>query len=333
MSSLTKKAQIKTSFNYETVEAGNRTVIQQRTEEIKQRLRRAAQDIWEVGQKLVEVRSWLKHGQFEAWLKVEFGWSHRTAYNFISVYETFQDSANFAVIDVAASALYLLAAPSTPHDVRDGFLKQAQAGKKITYKQVHDALKQRKLQSSHTSASAYSSEPAAFESETSKSKIITVLPRAQAEDNALITNILPEARPNSSLSISILNLRPGWYLLGDQHLLFCGDTASPQFSERIPHTAFALAITSDDWDHDWLIERAKTVLVLQESTVEEKLIEQLLSMFTRRGEAVVFPWLPTGELIAVAHKLERQVYAGDPDFERCINAIQRSGLRFDRIKL
>jgi len=37
---------------------------------------------------------------FETWLKAEFGWSRRTAYNFINVYETFAERANLAQIDI-----------------------------------------------------------------------------------------------------------------------------------------------------------------------------------------------------------------------------------------
>ncbi len=96
MSSFVNQTQLQTSFDYEILEFENRTLVQQTTENIIQRLRRAAQDIWEIGQKLAEVRSRLKHGQFEIWLKAEFGWSHCTDYNFINVYEAFDKPANFA---------------------------------------------------------------------------------------------------------------------------------------------------------------------------------------------------------------------------------------------
>lgn len=123
----------------------------------------------------------------------------------------------------------------------------------------------------------------------------------------------------------------GWYLLEKRHLLFYGDTASPEFVEHLPQGALALAITSNDWDHDWLIDRIRTVIVFPESHLKEQLVEQLLLMFSKPGETVVFPWLPTGEMIAVAHKLERQIYAGDSI--RCIEAIKRSGLRYQRINM
>jgi hypothetical protein len=85
VSKFKKQSQAVTGFDYEILDSEQRQVIQQRTGEIKERLRRSAQDIWEIGQKLADVRSRLKHGHFETWLKAEFGWSRRTAYNFINV--------------------------------------------------------------------------------------------------------------------------------------------------------------------------------------------------------------------------------------------------------
>jgi hypothetical protein len=101
VSKFKKQSQVVTGFDYEILDSEQRIVVQQRTGEIKERLRRSAQDIWEIGQKLAQVRSWLKHGQFETWLKAEFGWSRRTAYNFINVYEALAEPANLAQIDIA----------------------------------------------------------------------------------------------------------------------------------------------------------------------------------------------------------------------------------------
>lgn len=91
---------LKSSFDYESLNPENRRVIKERTQELKERLQRTAQDIWEIGLKLCEVRARLEHGQFEAWIEAEFGWSRRTAYNFIKVYETFPENAKFAQIDI-----------------------------------------------------------------------------------------------------------------------------------------------------------------------------------------------------------------------------------------
>ena len=65
-----------------------------------------AEDIKEIGRSLVKVRECLEYGSFDTWLRGEFGWSRRAAYNFINVYERFS-CANFAQVDIAPSALYL----------------------------------------------------------------------------------------------------------------------------------------------------------------------------------------------------------------------------------
>ena len=131
MSSLNERSQLSTFFDYDSLDQDNRLVIQQHTGEIRKRLRRSAQDVWEIGQRLADVRSRLKYGQFLTWLKTEFGWSQRTAYNFINVYETFGDRfAKLATVDIATSVLYKLAAPSVPEELRTQVLDAAEAGKK-----------------------------------------------------------------------------------------------------------------------------------------------------------------------------------------------------------
>jgi hypothetical protein len=129
-----------TRFDYEALDLQKRTIVEQRTREIRERLQYSAQAIWEIGQKLADVRSQLKHGQFDAWLKAEFDWSRRTAYNFINVYEAFNERANLAQIDIATSALYLLAAPSTSQEIREECLKRAKEGETITHNRKPSSL-------------------------------------------------------------------------------------------------------------------------------------------------------------------------------------------------
>jgi len=326
MGKLEKKSQVVTSFDYEVLEAEQRIVIQQRTGEIKERLRHSAQDIWEIGQKLADVRSRLKHGQFDAWLKAEFGWSRRTAYNFISVYEAFGERANLAQIDIATSALYLLAAPSTPQEVRNEFLQRAKEGETVTHKELRQVIKEEKLQSSPAVE-----KPEASQVFIAKPEVVTLIPKAVVEAQKPIVQSTPKLPSASPTVATPCDIQSGWYLLEKQHLLFCGDTASAKFVKRTPYAALAIAITSDDWDHDWLIERAKTAIVFPESELKERMIEQLIEMFSKPGEVVIFPWLPDSGMIAVAQKLERLIWAGDPDRERCRNAIAHSGLQFERI--
>ncbi|GAB4546570.1 MAG: hypothetical protein Tsb0014_41130 [Pleurocapsa sp.] len=53
-------------------------------------------------------------------------------------------TANFADLDFAASALYLLAAPSTPEPARETALKLANQGETITYSKAKDLVERYK---------------------------------------------------------------------------------------------------------------------------------------------------------------------------------------------
>lgn len=342
------------AFDYQALTLVQQQSIQQKTGEIRARLRRSAQDIWEIGQRLTEVRSQLKHGQFDAWLKAEFGWSRRTAYNFISVYETFQEHANFAQIDIATSALYLISAPSTAPEIRNEMIERAQNGEKITHQALKQAIKAHKEAQANTESAAHQkvrmarrspSQSQPFEGVKDKSpdsarqlhNIIAVIPKSvppseesQSDENLAqpLSQDSETIKPQSAAPILPLShVSSGWHCLGGQHWLFCGDTASPEFFNRIPTASLAIAITSIDWDHDWLVEKADSVIILRESALADISIEQLITTFSKVNEIVVFPWLPDSEMIAIAHRLNRGVLAGDPDPGRCARALAASQLK------
>ena len=328
-----KKPQEVTHFNYEILSPQQRTIVQNCTGEIKERLRRTAQDVWEVGQKLAEVRAQLEHGQFEGWLSAEFGWSRRTAYNFINVYEAFSDSTNFAQLDIATSALYKLAAPSTPKSVRHQFLDKAQKGEKITHKQISQALTAAK-----NSSVVAKPQPVAPPSP----KILQVIPKARAGlevpeaektlEKTLSSQPLISSKP--IMTQTQVDIKSGcWYIFDGINVLFCGDTALAEFCHRSPEATLALAVTSDDWDHDWLIEKASNLIVLKESYLRPGLLEQTISLFSTEGDTIILPWLPQEDMLAIAHRLNRRIVAGDPSPERCQKAISQVGLTVEHIRL
>ncbi|MBO3459004.1 DUF3102 domain-containing protein [Aetokthonos hydrillicola Thurmond2011] len=119
-------------FDYKNFDTETRIVIQQETKEIKSLMRTTIQAIVEIGQKLTHVKTRLGHGNFGNWLNVEFDWSLKTASRFMQVYENFK-SDNLTDLNIAISALYLLASPSIGEEVRKEALKRASAGENITY--------------------------------------------------------------------------------------------------------------------------------------------------------------------------------------------------------
>lgn len=326
------------AFDYTLLSSAKRKHIQNQTGEIRARLRRTAQDIWEIGQRLTDVRSQLKHGQFDAWIKAEFGWSRRTAYNFLSVYEAFPESANFAQVDIAVSALYLMAAPSTSPKLRNQILERAQQGEKITRKLLRQAMgdqSQNKNQANRAEArSGEGIVSVASESgtdlEVSPQQIVALIPKGASaqissadrfSSPAASSTVAPLHHSSLRTTLAPKTLQSGWHNLGEQHRLFFGDTASPQFFADLPHASLILAITSSDWAHDWVIEKTDSAIVLSEAALAELSLSQVISTFSKPGEIVVFPWLPDAEMIAIAYQLGRIVVAGDVDPQRCTQAM------------
>ncbi len=314
------KNKIKTFFDYTTLSSHKQVIIKECTGEIKERLRRTARDIWEVGKRLTEVRSQLEHGQFEGWLSAEFGWSRRTAYNFINVYEAFSDCANFTQLDIATSALYKLAAPSTPQAVRQEFLSKAEEGEKITHKQISQALK--------TAKESKDIDPPQTIS-PSAPQIPEVIEQSRAELDAELEKSLYPIRTQAQVEI-----KPNcWYLFDRINFLFSGDTALAEFNNRSPEATLAIAITPDDWDHDWLVEKASNVIVIKESSLRPGLIEQTIALYSEVGDTIIFPWLPDAEILAIAHRWKRRIIAGDSNLKNCQNAVAQLGLNLEEITL
>lgn len=117
-------------FSYDELDSETRVVVEQRTEEIRDLVRKTAQDIYRIGEKLIQVKGRLPHGQFGPWLDEEFGWSNRTAQQFMSVPRSFK-SENFSDLDAGTSALYKLAAPSTPEEARQEAIQRSKDGEHI----------------------------------------------------------------------------------------------------------------------------------------------------------------------------------------------------------
>ena len=131
--------EIITGFNYQALDAETRIVLQQRAVDIKSLVRRSVSDVVEVGIKLAEVRDKLSHnkqGGFKGWLQTEFTWSYETALNYIRVSDWAANNVNFTELDIAPSALYLLAGPSIPNEARQEAIDRAESGERITHKKA-----------------------------------------------------------------------------------------------------------------------------------------------------------------------------------------------------
>lgn len=149
--STTSVIALQSAFDYDTLDIETRAVVHEKTGRIKERIRRTAQDIVDIGEDLIEVKDRLEHGQFGLWLKLEFDWDERTAQRFMSVAammksDTVSDlpRADLSKMDIGAGALYVLAAKSTPQEVRREALERAYRGEQMTQSKVKELVRELK---------------------------------------------------------------------------------------------------------------------------------------------------------------------------------------------
>lgn len=112
------------------------------TERIKLRLRRTAEDIVAIGKDLIVIKEQLQHGEFLPWIEREFEMGEQSARNFMNVASRF--GANPQLLGISPSALYELAAPSTPPEVVQQITAKARDGESVSVAEVKDLKKQLK---------------------------------------------------------------------------------------------------------------------------------------------------------------------------------------------
>jgi hypothetical protein len=118
-------------FDYSPLEAKVAEKVRSSAEAIRQQVRNTLENAIKIGQELLAVKEALPHGQFLPWLRAEFQWAERTAYNFISVAERFK-LATIANLPIDPTAAYLLAGPSAPDEARQTAVERAEAGEHVT---------------------------------------------------------------------------------------------------------------------------------------------------------------------------------------------------------
>jgi hypothetical protein len=122
-----------------------RELLAEHVTEIKRLGRRMVADAIEIGRRLDACKFIVGHGNWTDWLRTEFNWSHSTAQNLVNVYEMAKSkSTNFANLDLPLSALYLIAAPSTPPEAVDEVIERAERGEVIKLAEVRETIAEHK---------------------------------------------------------------------------------------------------------------------------------------------------------------------------------------------
>lgn len=131
-------------FDYGTLDLDTRSFVQTKTAEIRILVKQTAQGIIEIGQRLIEVKEKLGHGNFLPWIRDEFGWSDETAHRFMNVAQNLPQIPHG--VEFQMRALYLLASPSTPESAREEALECAESGERITHQVVQEIIAKHKAE-------------------------------------------------------------------------------------------------------------------------------------------------------------------------------------------
>jgi hypothetical protein len=140
---------IRVLFDYGSLDSESRIVVRRKTAEIKERVRRTRRTIIEIGERLIDVKARLGHGQFGRWLEAEFEWSCRMAQELMNVAQAFKCALN-ADLDIGPTAMRSLAAPSVPEAARREAISRAEGGDKIGVREAKEIIARHRRPTSET---------------------------------------------------------------------------------------------------------------------------------------------------------------------------------------
>jgi hypothetical protein len=104
------------AYDYTALDADNAVLARRTAEKIRLHLQRTSKEIIEIGADLIRVKDALGHGRFGEWFQAEFGWTIRTAQNYMRASSVFGSKCE-TVSYLPPKTLYLLSARSTPKNI------------------------------------------------------------------------------------------------------------------------------------------------------------------------------------------------------------------------
>src|SRR3954471_3768687 len=96
--------------------AADAELARQVVEQVRKHQHRTSVEVIHIGRELRKVRDALGHGRFGDWLEAEFGWTPRTAQNYMRAADVFGGKCE-TVSHLPPATLYLLSAKSTPESI------------------------------------------------------------------------------------------------------------------------------------------------------------------------------------------------------------------------
>ncbi len=331
------------SFDYSNLDTQTAQFLQKQTVEIKGLYRQTIENIIRVGQKLLEVKARLPHGQWLSWLEAEFGWTDRTARNYMLAGETFK-LETVSDLDIAARALYLLASPYTPEEAREEAISRAEAGEPISYttaKSLRDKYippiiiapeldLQPEPEVFPQDREEQPQAPTALPPQATQSPIQS-LPLGASKQAIASPSQRKRAREYRTTIVAPKRATPGdWWKLGQNNYLYCGDPTAAEFQRLLPESialAIAAAPSREACTKAVPPKATSSISVVTPYEADQDLrclraiIENALQLYTEGGDDIVLSFLPDPAILSLIEQLDCRFFCADPDPERCDSAI------------
>jgi Protein of unknown function (DUF3102) len=321
------------SFDYTSLDLDTASFVQQQTGEIRALMRRTAQDIFEIGQKLIEIKEKLGHGNFLAWLDTEFSWTERTARRFMSVAEQFADRVDMVSdLDFAPTALYTLASPSMSEEARSEAIERAQAGEFISAKKAQEIKQKYSNKTAKSTRQPKSATKTATIEETVELVEATIESppgeeTVQPTTNETVNEDEPVTEPEEVKALPPSPERFWWCLSGkhQKHLLFAGQHDEPDFVTQLPDRVgiwLAFPPTPDEW---LLPPKGRVNTAFSYSTIYPNIdlkavreaVERVLETSSESDLTAIVAYLPDPPLVVLLEDFQITCYIAEPDVAQC----------------
>lgn len=321
-------------FDYNNLDTEVSQFVQQQTGEIQALVKRTAQDIIKIGQKLILVKEKLGHGRFTDWIGAEFEWSYPTAARFMQVADRFGEI--YQIDRFASSALYVLAAPSTPEAAVQEALALAKTGKRISYSAARAIRQKYSLPAAKSKQAVSQTKPpeALQTSEPVAHQIVALHPQQPqsqpqlsvvAQPEIVSVAYTPQIVTRDMPQLSQPARQPEqhymcWHLQKD-HWLYCGEPNSPELRQQLPQKLKLLLAFPPlpSWQTEIPAETriiATRYLPKGKNSLLEYTLEGIINLYTEVGETIAICYLPFPEILDVVNRFDRRGIVIEPDYKQ-----------------
>lgn len=318
-------------FDYLALDTETADYISQRTQEIKTWMKQTAVGAIEAGEKIIQIKKILEHGQFTDWVRLELGCTHSTVMCLMRAARVFgEEKERIASSGLSLSVVYLLAQNNSPPELREEVLSMGESGSSVSY---HEAKRlQRKYRSKDKNKSSSKNQeltnlktinPETLTNSEISTQATVESNSARLEPQNLKQEII-QVIPQESKTVESPELNQRIWYLGD-HLLFCGYPKEETFLRQLPdRVALILAFPSvPDWHREDVIPVASSSVNifhtlftdLNPDILYEK-IRQTIELCTEGGDDIVISFLPDFNILSLANSLGCRCFIAEPDLEK-----------------